>query len=289
MKILLAAFVLIFRFSSYLSSFEYELAVCTIFKNNSPFFREWIEFHRLVGVEHFYLYDNSSTDNPREILEPYIKAGVVTLIDWPDPIRPTKRKLPLNWVKKVQETAYNHCCFSNSLKVRWLAVIDTDEFLIPMLNQNLREYLELNEDHPAVFVWWRVYGTSNVYDIPPGKLMIEMLTKRFPENHVRNLQGKLIVKPKMLKKFNWAGHRGVYRNGLEAYVSNPSDIRINHYFHRTVKFYLEQKVALKEHMDGVKWSNDQIQNHLNEGNDVDDPIMEKFVPAMRKRLESKID
>ena len=39
---------------------------------------EWIEFHRLVGVERFFLYDNGSTDDHREVLAPYVEEGIVT-------------------------------------------------------------------------------------------------------------------------------------------------------------------------------------------------------------------
>ena len=34
------------------------LAICAIYRDEAPYLREWIEFHRLVGVEHFFLYDN---------------------------------------------------------------------------------------------------------------------------------------------------------------------------------------------------------------------------------------
>lgn len=54
---------------------------------------DWIEHHRLIGVEHFYIYDNNSTDlysdtlssgwSLGEILNLYIQAGIVTVIEWP--------------------------------------------------------------------------------------------------------------------------------------------------------------------------------------------------------------
>ena len=31
---------------------RFELAIAAIFRNEAPYLREWIEFHRLVGVEH---------------------------------------------------------------------------------------------------------------------------------------------------------------------------------------------------------------------------------------------
>src|SRR4051812_43400023 len=69
--------------SSKLQYQKYKLVACAIFQNETFFLREWIEYHRIVGVEHFYLYNNLSTDNYLEILQPYIAEGIVELFDWP--------------------------------------------------------------------------------------------------------------------------------------------------------------------------------------------------------------
>ena len=45
------------------------LAATAIFKNEAAYLAEWIEFYRLIGVEHIYLYDNCSTDNPKAVLD----------------------------------------------------------------------------------------------------------------------------------------------------------------------------------------------------------------------------
>jgi GT2 family glycosyltransferase len=45
--------------------------------------REWIEFHRLQGVERFYLYDNGSTDDTEEVVRPYVEEGIAELVPWP--------------------------------------------------------------------------------------------------------------------------------------------------------------------------------------------------------------
>src|SRR5262245_1292734 len=69
--------------------FRHELGVCAIFREEAPFLDEWLTFHCGVGVTHFYLYNNFSTDNFRTVLEPWIDRGVVTLIDWPVPVGQT--------------------------------------------------------------------------------------------------------------------------------------------------------------------------------------------------------
>lgn len=57
------------------------LAVCSMFKDEGPYLAEWIEFHRFMGVERFFLYDNLSSDSGRDVLEPLVSAGVVSLVE----------------------------------------------------------------------------------------------------------------------------------------------------------------------------------------------------------------
>ena len=52
---------------------------------------EWIEYHRLLGVEHFYIYDNNSRDGLRRRLQRYRRvhsalANPATLILQPAPV-----------------------------------------------------------------------------------------------------------------------------------------------------------------------------------------------------------
>ena len=65
------------RKNQHQNKYKYDLAVVAIMKNEGPYLKEWIEFHKLVGVQKFYLYDNESNDDSRKILEPYIKEGLV--------------------------------------------------------------------------------------------------------------------------------------------------------------------------------------------------------------------
>ena len=60
-----------------------ELVICGIFRDEADYLAEWIEFHHLMGVSHFHLYQNRSTDNWEEVVEPYVQAGLVTIVPWP--------------------------------------------------------------------------------------------------------------------------------------------------------------------------------------------------------------
>ena len=66
-------FIFLFTFIGNLHSYEYSVAIAAIFKNEAPYLREWVEYHKMIGVEHFWLYNDNSSDNFEEILEPYIE------------------------------------------------------------------------------------------------------------------------------------------------------------------------------------------------------------------------
>lgn len=62
------------------------LSVCTATgRGNRAYLVEWIEYHRLMGVDHFYIYDTSRRQNGGGILTlllDYVSEGVVTVVPW---------------------------------------------------------------------------------------------------------------------------------------------------------------------------------------------------------------
>jgi hypothetical protein len=261
-----------------LNSYEVELAIATVFKNNAPFLKEWIEYHRLQGVKHFYLYNNSSTDDYKAVLKKYIKKGLVTLTEWP-----TRQETA--WVKTTQLPAFQHACRLAKGKAKWLALIDSDEFLVPVKDAKFLDFLKCHEMDPVVSLFWQVYGTSGVYEIPPGRLMIELLTWKCRADHGINGHLKMIVRPEEFKSIP-SPHQSFCKNGLSSfsYIVPLEEARINHYINRTIKFFYENKIIGKETIDDAKWSEEYTQSFLELGNEEEDRIMDRFIPALKARM-----
>ena len=153
-----------------------------MFRNEACYLDEWIRFHELMGIEHFFLYDHISTDDPLSRLEPYIKAGLVTVMDWPIAIK-----------NEAQQKAYQHCLDNFGETSRWIAFIDLDEFLFSphrKLNDTLRDY----EAYCAVVVHWQCYGSSGHRARPDG-LVTDNYLYRAKTNWVRNRRVKSVVDP----------------------------------------------------------------------------------------------
>jgi hypothetical protein len=159
------------------------LSAGAIFRDEAPYLAEWIAFHRLVGVEHFILYDNGSQDRPREVLSPFLAEGVVTLVSWPVPFH-----------EHAARRAYADCLERVRGRSRWLTCLDIDEFLFAPGHPTLRPVLREYEFAPGVVVRWQVYGSSG-QQRATSEPVIARFPRRAPTTWIRNRRTKSIVDP----------------------------------------------------------------------------------------------
>lgn len=154
-----------------------------MFQNEARYLEEWLAFCVLEGVERVLLYDHFSTDGAREVLQPWIDAEIVELIDWPVP-----------WDEGAQGKAYLDALRRLRGRSRWAAFIDLDEFLFSPTGRPLPDVLSRYEGHAGVVVNWQGYGTSG-HKARPSGLVIENYTRRARRWWARNRRVKTIVDP----------------------------------------------------------------------------------------------
>lgn len=142
---------------------KYKVSICAIFRDEAVYLKEWIEYHKLVGIEHFYMYNNFSADHYKSILEPYILNGEIDLINWPYP--------------QGQMSAYKDCIERFSSESQWIGFIDLDEFVVPIKNDNIYSFLQKFEKNcGAVLIYWKMFGTSGLIERDESRLVIEDFT-----------------------------------------------------------------------------------------------------------------
>lgn len=289
-----SGFFLSILFCSFFSllSAQYKVAVCTIFQNDARFLKEWVEFHLLQGVEHFYLYNNNSEDNYIEVLSPYIEKGLVSLIQWPFTYHDNYRKKWLN----IQKGAYDDCLYNFGHECQWLALIDTDEFLFCPQGEKLDEFLSDYLEFGGLGVNWLMFGTSDIKEIPQDKLMIELLTRCVNSHYLRDRHVKSIVQPKYVTKSNSA-HTCMYvkskfavsqdkekLNGLESQQISLDRIRINHYWTRDEKYFEEFKLPSRQQRH--KFENAQfLRSRAQSYNETTDDAILRYVPQLRQQMQ----
>jgi hypothetical protein len=214
------------------------LAVCAIAKNEGAYFQEWIEWHKSAGVEKFYIYDNESSDNTKEILAPYVESGLVEYIFFPG--------------KKRQIAAYDDCLGKHRLDARWLAVIDLDEFIVPMKDKTIAEFLKRFEKFPAVEINWLIYGSGGARKKEAGGVM-ERFRRHSAPGHVSNRHVKTIVDPRRVFSFIGCHEAAVISGNAADSHGQPVKknfrdrepqhdvIRVNHYAVKSYEEFLEKR------------------------------------------------
>lgn len=144
------------------------IALGLIAKDESPYICEWIAHHMSLGIDKFFIADNSSTDGTKQILANLNREGLINLIHFPG-----KSDRP------PQLMAYDEI-LRNSQEVDWIGFIDTDEFICPTSGIELRQTItELSKNSAigAIAINWSIYGSSFQTGKEPG-LVIERFTHR---------------------------------------------------------------------------------------------------------------
>lgn len=218
---------------------SHHLAAVAIVKNEAPYLLEWLAYHRAVGVEHFYLYDNESNDGTSFILRALSRQGIVSAIEWPS--QPNQSK---------QVSAYNDAVKRFARKCHWIAFIDADEFVVPLVSNSIPQALERYSDENGVGVPWRTFGSAGQRHRRPGWVMdrFRMASKvdAAPNRHVKTIaKGQTIT----YANVHITKHRGGEVVGLDGrpipYATRglldevvSGELQINHYFGKSREEFL---------------------------------------------------
>ncbi|MCL1856384.1 MAG: glycosyltransferase family 92 protein [Kiritimatiellaeota bacterium] len=256
------------------ATFPHCVCAAAIVKNEASYIAEWIDYHRLIGVERFFIYDNESTDALRDVLAPYVAEGVVTLTPFPG--------------KFMQVAAYEHAAFTHKYETRWMLYLDIDEFLVLKRHATLPEFLRGYEDVNQVSLHWLMFGSSGHDTRTPG-LVIERFTRRqlAPACDVKS-----IVNPRALV-FGHCHAAGILGRGVDEHRRrfyygpnrNPALITadiaaVHHYYCKSAEEYLAKaKRGGSSSIPGQP--NPSFIGHRRY-NDIDDTALLPFASRLRK-------
>ena len=276
---------------------------------------EWLDFHLAQGASHFYLFDDNSTDDYHQVLEPYISSGIVSL-----------SKSPTNKAWQTRQSgAYDRGLKLARNNFTWLACIDIDEFLFSPEGRVV-DALPDKWGIAGVFVWWRIFGSSG-HTSPPEGGVIRNFTwaSNFPTStediaQLRELQkrerrtsgqsisgqllsGKSVIRPLRVRSMRThfprkyfgvivdeLGQvvldrrangllRGLFPRSLSWKFRLPSTdkIRINHYWSKSLVELAAKAEKWSEHRNQPELRYLKWEKHLNE---VQDFTILKNLPEM---------
>lgn len=157
-----------------------KVAIVAIARDERPFLDEWLLYHRLIGVDRIFVYDDDPVPNLQGFLRPH--DDYATVVRWYESHPPRKRG-------HQQVAAYRHALAHFLPDFEWVAFIDLDEFIVIERHENLGEFLNSLGDAPAVALHWHRFGHCGHYEDPKGLVTAELTRRKLcPEtNRVKNI------------------------------------------------------------------------------------------------------
>ena len=236
------------------------LAIVLIIKNEAQYILEWLNFHIKQGVTHCFIYDNESTDNLQEILQPFIAKKLVTYNRIPGRLR--------------QTDAYNHAIYNYKHKFKYFAVIDADEFLFTPDNTEpdslynfIDNFMTHHKNAGGLGVNWLIFG-SNGHETKPAGGVLKNFTRCAVKDFGPNHFIKTICDP--MKVFSvFDAHTLLYYknfinldengNSIGDVVNisrtktvNFDKIRINHYFTKSKQEFMHKRARGMADHNGIR-------------------------------------
>lgn len=267
---------------------NYYLSVCSCFKNEGKYLKEWIEYHLIIGVDHFYLYNNNSEDNYIEVLQPYINNGIVTLLNYSDtPCQPG-----------IYEHWYNNFRYDTT----WVTFIDIDEFYCPIRYVSIKDWLNKHSKYPVLLVYWKMFGSSGLLYPDSEKLVTEQYTVCWDKYYS---VGKVFYNTSyLIAKFDKIMHHSLFvkylginippinqwnhfvRWGINRCGRAELDFQLNHYWSKSYNDF-EEKHKRGSSAYGISWrSFDKFLWHEQKNISVDYKIF-RFLIQLKLNLNNE--
>jgi hypothetical protein len=264
---------------------RYDLTIAAIFKNENLYIREWLEFHILVGVGHFYLYDNDGGDEVQQILKPYIEAGYVTRHPWTQfDGGKHDRATPLKQRNK-NHMAFGHAAKHYQDQFRWIMKIDIDEFLFPLVGDTMPPLLEQYDRSKVKGLRIpRVNFGDNGHEARPDMLLGEAYTLREEtySDHKDLGNSRFMNSNDRTNSAHAWGYKW-WKVGRMVRESEIDQFRVNHYYTKSLDEWLT-----RQNTSGGRPMTKEGFEMKNEGrNAVEDESMLRFIPGIKQALASR--
>ena len=233
-----------------------KVALVCIAKNEDHYIDEWIDYHKKVGFDDIFIYQNNwrwsgESENAHKI-------------DFDG--------------KNLQIVAYNNFLVTYKDKFDWVAFFDVDEFLVLKKHKNIKEFLGDYSNFDAVGINWVLFGNNRHDKVDSEYSLIKRFTKR--QSNV-NQHIKSIVK--VNKNLNmiihnptnpWVNTEKKYNVGPFNFDGSIDIAQINHYFCKTREEFVEKINRGKADNPTIR-SMDEYDSH--NFNDIEDLTAYNFI------------
>lgn len=241
--------------------YDYYLSILCTFKNEAMNIKVWVDHYIWMGVDHFFLIDNGSDDNSREILQPYVDKGIVSVFYMPE---------------KYQQTQHYRYIYKNHIKnkSKWVIMADSDEFWY-VKNSTIRKTLPKHEKYNVIMSQWRNFGTDGHIEHPKDIRTAIVHRKKNLECTKCIFQSKN-VNPSQVNIHRIDGEKNIF-NTNNIFIINHYPIQSEEYF-KNVKMVRRSAASItKLHRHSMDYF-----NHYNSNTSVLDTDLKDMVEKYEK-------
>jgi hypothetical protein len=209
-----------------------KFSIMAIFKNETLNLKVWLDHYLWQGVDHFYLIDNGSTDDPLTILKEYIDNGLVTYY-----YREEKHQQPQHYryvfdYEKLKE------------KTKWLCICDLDEFFFGT-KRKLIDVLENNFDKfDVIYTHSFFYGDDGLIDHPKDIRTSIVHRQADLENGIKYIFKPSIISDSSEIWIHWLVYPGtLQKKVMQNETSTDTEFRLNHYPIQSLEYFTNVKMT----------------------------------------------
>lgn len=276
----------------------YYLGLVAIFRGEDDYLVEWIEFHKMMGVDHFILYDNGLENSSQVLLKPYIENGLVTHIPFPD--IPGLRDGRYADTLSIQQMAYADFIKRFKHHFKYILQLDIDEFLFPKSHNSITEILNEYDDSKLarIEINWTNFGDSGHLTKPRGLVInnftksgsqvvpqvvksisnTRYLSKRFSYTNVHRFSHRFTLKDVFTKLF--LGYPQIIKG------KSANDLfQLNHYITKSKEEFLTKGQKFKKGWQTGKKTIELYIKLNNQFNLVEKTNILRFLPELSKSIK----
>ena len=211
---------------------KYTFTIMAIFKNETMNLKVWLDHYLWQGVEHFYLIDNNSNDNPLNILQDYIDRGIVTYYFKPE--------------KHQQVEIYRYVFDNENIKekTKWLCICDLDEFFFGTTTKLVNVLENEFDNYDVIYTHSFFYGSDNLINHPK-----DIRTSIVHRTHDTINGIKYIFKPSTINNsseiwIHWLVEPGtLQKKSGQNETFHDTNFRLNHYICQSLEYFQNVKMT----------------------------------------------
>lgn len=146
------------------------LTLGSCLKNEESYMKDFVKYHRHVGVQKFVFFDRQYT-GMHELFKDEPDVEIIHFPDVPENVH------AIAWAQLI-----NH----NKGKTKWLALIDADQVLVPVQTTDVKEILKNYEEYASLQCNWHTFGSSGHLTRTPEPLYERFLMRAAPSAGINN-------------------------------------------------------------------------------------------------------